>query len=432
MKKSIQVTIALFICARLQAQEKPENWRFHFQLTTAMQGHPAFKAAYSSTNSLVDTAEHALSLTSTFYLGRRLWQGAEIYFNPEIAGGKGMSAARGIAGFTNGETFRIGDPEPALYTARLFLQQQFNLGHSDTVAVEADKNQLRGYSYQKALFIRVGKFALSDYFDDNAVSHDPRVSFMNWSLMSNGAWDYPANTRGYTYSLMTEIILPRWEFRAATSMVPSFANGPSIDAHYFEAHAETVEAARKYSIRKQPGMLRILVFRNSSKAPNYKEATASAAKDVIYGTNYGNIKYGFGISVDQQLSADLNVFARASWNDGKTATWAFTEIDRSISAGCSLSGSSWRRGDDKLGFAVVSNGISDDHAAFVASGGYGFIIGDGALKRRGAETIGEIYYNAALFPHCWLTADYQLVNNPAYNKDRGPVNVFAGRLHISF
>ncbi|MFT4023775.1 MAG: hypothetical protein QM664_08335 [Flavihumibacter sp.] len=160
MKKAIQV---LLLLAGSSAAFAQENWSFHYQLTTIMQGHPSFKAAYAGTNSLADTAEHELSLTSTFYLGRRLWKGAEIYFNPEISGGRGMSSALGIAGFPNGETFRIGNPEPALYTARLFIQQQFNIGHSDTISIDADQNQLAGYTYKKALFVRAGKFALSDY-----------------------------------------------------------------------------------------------------------------------------------------------------------------------------------------------------------------------------------------------------------------------------
>ena len=429
MKKYIPLVLLLTLAGRVVYAQ--ENWSFHFQLTTVMQGHPSFKAAYSGKNSLADTAERALSLTSTFYLGRKLWKGAEAYFNPEISGGRGMSSALGVAGFPNGETFRIGDPAPALYTARLFIQQQFNLGHSDTIATEAGPNQLAGFTYKKALFVRAGKFALSDYFDDNGVSHDPRTGFMNWSLMSNGAWDYPANTRGYTYSLMAELVLPQWEFRAATSLVPTYANGPSIDMHYFKAHAETVEAARKYEIGGKPGMLRLLAFRNLTKAPAYATATATD-KDVIYGKAYGSVKYGFGINAKQQIGNNLNLFTRAGWNDGRTATWAFTEIDRSVSAGATLQGNDWHRAEDKIGIALVSNGISAAHAAFLASGGYGFMVGDGSLNRRGAESIAEIYYSASLFSHCWLSVDYQFVNNPAYNKDRGPVHVFAARAHISF
>ncbi|MFT4023774.1 MAG: carbohydrate porin [Flavihumibacter sp.] len=254
---------------------------------------------------------------------------------------------------------------------------------------------------------------------------------MNWSLMSNGAWDYPANTRGYTYSLMAELILPCWEFRAATSMVPTYANGPSIDLHYFKAHAETVEAARKFRLANRPGILRLLAFRNVTKAPAYQTATATD-KDVIYGKRYGGVKYGFGMSAEQEIAKDLSLFARAGWNDGKTATWAFTEIDQTASAGLTAGGARWRRNDDKLGIAIVGNGISADHAAFLASGGYGFMVGDGKLNRRGTETIAEIFYSAALLPHCWLSVDYQFVSNPGYNKDRGPVHVFAARAHISF
>ncbi|WP_052955409.1 carbohydrate porin [Flavihumibacter petaseus] len=434
-RKWVLVTYLMITASASIAQEfrrKEEKWSFHFQLTGIMQAHPSFDAAYSGDNSLHDSAEHELSLTTTIYLGRRLWKGAAIYYNPEVAGGSGISGAKGIAGFTNGETFRIGDPAPAFYTARLFLEQEFSLGNQqDTLYVDADANQLSGYTTRSKLVIRGGKFALSDYFDDNSLCHNPRTSFFNWSLMSNGAWDYPANTRGYTWSLMAELILPRWSLRAATALVPVYANGPDLDWHYTKAHSETIEGEYHYTIGRRQGTLRALAYRNVSKAPDY-DVAAATDKDVIYGKDYGGVKYGFGLNAEQEISDNLGIFVRSSWNDGQTATWAFTEIDRSLSAGILATGASWKRPGDRLGIAFVTNGISTPHARFLNSGGYGFIIGDGKLPDQRGESIAECFYNAAVFEHCWLTADYQLVQHPAYNPDRGPVHVFAARVHIEF
>ncbi len=416
------------------------NWTNHLQLTVVSQGHPAFSAAYSGANSLNNNAEsNAVSLTSTLYLGRKLWKGAAFYFNPEIAGGKGVGGAKGIAGFPNGETFRIGDPAPALYTARAYLQQMIALKGAAYTKQEDDMNQVAGKIPDSRIVISAGKFAISDFFDDNKYSHDPRTQFLNWSLMSNGAWDYPANTRGYTVGLVTELIKPTWALRISAVQVPTMANGQELDDKIFKALSETIEFEKSYSINKRPGTVRLLAFHTVSQAPSYQAAIDSAGigddnlLNVINGTyewnKYGGVKYGFGINVNQDISDNAGVFARASWNDGKTATWAFTEIDNSVSAGINIIGTKWKRKDDNVGIAFVSNGISKDHQAFLADGYNGFIIGDGQLNY-GRENIAEVFYQAKLFDKYYLTGDYQFINNPAYNKDRGPVNVFSLRFHV--
>lgn len=432
------ITLLLPVVTLAQnVKDSTEKWNTHFQLTVIDQSHPSFKAAYSGDNSLSPDAEEALSLTTTIFIGRKLWKGAVVYFNPEVSGGRGVSGATGIAGFANGETFRIGNPTPALYLGRLFLRQYIALS-KDEELVQSDKNQLKEYVPKKRIVITAGKFALSDLFDNNSYSHDPRTQFVNWSLMSNGAWDYPANTRGYTDGVVLEYITPSWEVRAAGTLVGTYANGPDFDYHFWDAYSNTVEFTKNMSFDKRKGKVSLLLYRNVSKAPVYRDVInnylnhSDPSLDVVNGKNYGNVKYGFGINAEQELSSYLGAFFRTSWNDGKTATWAFTEIDRSISLGFNYKGDQWKRPDDNFGIAGVVNGISNDHIDFLRIGGYGFIIGDGKLTNYNTEKIAEAYYTAKINKNLFLSADYQFVVNPAYNTGRGPVSLFAIRAHIEF
>ncbi len=417
-------------------------WSTHFQFTAVSQSHSSFKSKYAGTNSLYNGVERGfLTITSTAYIGRKLWRYTNVYANPEISGGKGVSGARGIAGFTNGESFRIGDPQPALYMARYYLQQHIALSANQYDTIEEDANQVKEIVPARRITITAGKFALSDFFDANSYSHDPRTQFLNWSLMSNGAWDYPANTRGYTLGIMAEWINPGWTLRVSGVQVPEKANGPYLNKKIGAVNGAALEFEKSVILGNRKGTIRLLGFRNMVNAPSYQQTVTemkmgdSSALPVFtgdeYNTKYHSAKYGVGINAEQELSGNTGLFIRASYNDGKTATWAYTEIDQSISAGVQIKGSSWKRADDVFGIAVVANGISKDHQAFLKAGGYGFIIGDGNLNYS-SENIGEVYYNAKLFNHMYFSADYQFVAHPAYNKDRGPVSVFSLRGHIEF
>jgi high affinity Mn2+ porin len=404
-----------------------------------MQGHPTFNAPYTGDNSLSNEKENAFSVTSTLFLGRKLWKGASFYFNPEVAGGKGIGSALGIAGFTNGECFRIGDPSPALYIARSFLRQHIAIGESHHYSAEAYVNQLEGEQIPASrITITAGRFSITDIYDCNSYSHDPRTQFMNWGLMINGAWDYPANTRGYTYGIVLELIKPTWAVRVSETMVPEKANGSVMDQNISKARGETIELEKDFKIKGHPGAIRVLAFRNLSRAGNYENAIDQykARTDTTLNVNtlmmYGGQKYGFAINAEQELTNDIGVFGRASWNDGKTATWVFTEIDQSASIGFNIKGTKWKRPNDIIGLAGLINGISDHHWNFLNYGGYGFIIGDGKLPHYDTETIGEIYYSLQINKSLRLSVDYQYVQNPAYNRDRGPVNVWGIRGHVEF
>jgi high affinity Mn2+ porin len=439
MLKNILIAFLLLpLVVRAQSPaDSGGKWNMHFQLTVIDQSHPAFSAAYSGTNSLNSSAEEALSITTTMFIGRKLWKGAALYFNPEIAGGSGVSGARGVAGFTNGETFRIGDPTPALYLGRLFLRQYFPLS-TEGEWVEPDANQLKEFVPAKRIVLTAGKFSMSDLFDNNSYRHDPRSQFMNWALMSNGAWDYPANTRGYIDGVVLEYISPSWEVRFARTLVGTYANGPDFDYNFLKAYSHTLEFTKNTNFFKHKGKVNLLLFSNVTKAPVYRDVInaylnkTDVSLDVINGTKYGNVKYGYGINAEQELSKNLGMFLRTSWNDGKTATWAFTEIDQSASLGFSYKGTQWQRADDVVGLAGVINGISQDHRDFLSIGGYGFIIGDGKLTNYATEDIAEFYYSARINKTVFLTGDYQFVTNPAYNADRGPVSLFSLRAHVEF
>lgn len=446
MKNTIAIFIFyLFKIPSVSAQttiDTSKNSTAHFQLTVISQSHLSFRSPYSGKNSLPAAAESgATSITSTLFFGKKLWKGAAFYFDPEISGGNGLGYSLGVAGALNGETYRVGNVAPSVFIARAYFQQQIALSKNSFENVADDINQIKGKVPSERITISAGKFAISDFFDDNQYSHDPRTQFLNWSLMSNGAWDYPANTRGYTYGVVAEYFNKNWALRISSVTVPAIANSPKMEYDISNAHSEAFEIERKIFLKKKPGTLRFLFSEMFSRAPSYKDGINAIQNsnnfllNVISGNaegkNFGGKKYVIGFSGDQQLSNSIGIFMRAGWNDGKDVTWAFTEIDETASAGLSIKGIQWKRANDVFGIASVVNGISSDHRDFLKDGGYGFIIGDGKLNY-GHEEILEAYYNAVITHFFSLTFDYQFVNNPGYNKDRGPVNAFAVRGHVSF
>ncbi len=431
------------------ADSSQSDWyTSRFQQTIVYQAHPSFSAPYSGKNSLSTESESAISLTATLFLTIKLWKGGEFTFTPEIAGGEGLSGAVGVAGFPNGETFRVGQAKPVVYPARAYVKQVFNLSDetrtataqtlAGATATPSELFRRSGTQNISQLTLIAGKFGVADFFDANSYSHDPRTQFMNWSLMSTGAWDYPADTRGYTWGIAMEYMYNAWALRALAVLVPKTANGLEMDTRISEARGEAVELEYNYALgeknRLRKGIVRALAFRNLANAGTFRTAirqgtVMNSEPDITAARSYGTVKYGFGASIEQELTDNIGAFARGSWNDGATETWAFTQIDHSVSAGVQFGGKLWNRSDDVLGTAFVVNGISQDHRDYLAAGGYGFIIGDGMLNYA-PETIVEAYYRFQW--NAWLTVsgDYQFIANPAYNHDRGPVHVFSVRTHI--
>lgn len=442
------ISLYIFVIANSQqnkyiiVQDSTVNWNMHFQYTNIWQAHPSFYAAYSGKNSLNSIDEEDMSMTSTMFLGVKLWQGANLYFNPEIGGGKGFSSTTGIAGFSNGEIYRVANPTPSPYIARIYIKETFNLSSNNFVNVDEGANALMEKNAYPRINFLIGKFSVTDIIDNNTYSHDTRSQFMNWSLMYNGAWDYAANTRGYTWGGSAELIFnPKWSFRFATTSVPKVANGPDLEYSLWngkKAASFMFEIERDYQIDSKNGAIRLLLYNNLTRAGNYRTAInnfnngTDKSLNVDSLTTYKGGKTGFGLNAEQQLSNDIGIFSRVGWNDGRYASWAFTEIDQTFSLGINFNGNIWNRKHDVLGVAYVINGISKDHRDFLNTGGYGFIIGDGKLTHYGEEQITEAYYNIQIYNFMILAGGYQFILNPAYNKDRGPVNVFSVRLHVEF
>jgi high affinity Mn2+ porin len=432
-------TILLFIFSTTLGQNKDtvlinQNWNFHFQNTVLFQYHPSFSSKYSGIHSMSNLEEYHTSISLTLYFGKRIWKGGALYFNPELSGGAGFSQTTGVAAFPNGEVYRVSDPSPHTYLARLFFRQIIPLT-TTLKAVDDIPNQLSMNIPERYITVNVGKFSIMDFLDNNKYSDDPRTQFYNWVQMGVAAWDYPADTRGYTNGIILEMVLKDWEFRFATLMVPKQANGPVLDGNILRSRAEALEIGRNYDLLGKSGTIKLISFLNEARMGSYQKAlewgvlhNQTPAMDSVRAI--GRTKYGFGINIAQDINANAGLFLRLGWNDGRNETWAFTEIDRSFSMGTQLNGCLWKRPEDKIGVAIIANGISPNHRKYLESGGYGFIIGDGRLNYA-TEAISEIYYSFHLFKTAlWISPDYQFILNPGYNKDRGPIHAFGIRVHM--
>jgi len=436
--KRYTTAVALVVAAtvRLSAQDAgtPERWNLYYQATSIGQYHPAFQAPYKGTNSLESYSERDVSLTTTLFFTLRLDPDTQLVFDPEIAGGRGFSRVTGFANPTNGELPRVAAATPKPYLARAYFIHDFALG-SGREPAEADANQLGGSRPALRYTVAVGRFTLTDFFDNNRYTHDPRTQFMAWGTMYNGAWDYPADTRGYTWGWLHELHLRDWSFRYASAAEPSVANGPRFDRRLFRDRGDVVEAESRFKINGMPGTVRVLGFRNATRSGSYRDALAmTGTPDVTAIRKPGTTKYGVGVNFEQELAKDLGVFGRAGWADGRNEDFAFTAIDHIVTGGLSLSGGGrWGRTRDSAATAVSVSGVSSVHEKYLARGGVDFLLGDGKLAY-GRETNWETYYSAAAGTvgglATFVTFDVQRIWNPAYNRDRGPVWALSLRLHV--
>ena len=428
----IQTAFAGLLAATgLWAQADSEPWNLYWQATSIGQYHGRFPASYQGVNSLHNTPERDVSLTTTFFLGLRLGQNTQVYFDPEIAGGRGLSGVTGLANFSNGELPRVASATPKPYLARLYISHDFGFG-SETEAVESDANQLAGTRPLRRYTVTVGRFTVTDFFDNNRYSHDPRTQFLGWGVMYNGAWDYPADTRGYTWGWVHELHLKQWSWRYASAAEPTQANGPRLDRRLFRDRGDMAEGEYRFALKKHAGALRLLGFRLHSHSGNYADAIRQGGTpDVERTRQFGTLKYGWGVSFDQELTKDVGIFGRLGWNDGHTQAYAFTAIDRLATGGVSVTGTRWRRPFDTAATEITASGLAPVHAGYLARGGLDFLIGDGRL-RYGREVIWESYYNARVLPGFFAGFDLQHVNNPAFNRDRGPLWIASLRLHLEY
>ena len=407
------------------------SWEIHGQTTYLPQGYGSFHAPYSGTNSLTPAPQMKATWSNSLFLNARLWDGGEIYFNPELLQGFGLDDTVGVAGFPNGEAQKSNFPYPHYNTSRLFLRQTWGFGGEQEELASAP-GQLSGRVDISRLTVQAGKFAVVDIFDGNAYAKDTRKDFMNWSMWAPGAFDYSADKVGLTYGAIVELNQKTWAVRAGYFLIGDQSNSNNFDTRIFRRGTYVLEGEKRFELFAQPGKIRAIAWLNSANSGSYRETLSDPTLDLdISLTRKGRTKYGYVLSLEQALTADVGVFGRWSWNDGKTEIMAFTDIDASLSMGTSIKGTRWGRPDDVIGIGGVVNALSTDHREFVAAGGLGVLIGDGRLNYR-KERIFESYYAYALNSQVTLTADYQYIVNPAYNADRGPVSVFSGRLHAEF
>lgn len=411
-----------------------QGWAVHGQFTFVDQATLAFRSPYAGPNSLDPGARGRETADVTLYLGQRLWSGAEAWANAEVDQGFGLSNTLGIAGFPSGEAYKVGKSTPYLKLPRLFLRQTIDLG-GGRATVDPDLNQLGGSRAADRVVVTVGKFSVTDIFDNNTYAHDPRQDFLNWSVIDNGTFDYAADAWGFTYGAAVEWYEGRWTARAGLFNLSTIPNTTSLERDFSEFQA-IVELEEHHRLWGRDGKLEITGFVNRARMGSFADAIRLAAAtgrsaDIAAVRRYQG-RPGVSFNLEQDITGEIGVFAHGGVDDGTKESYEFSDIDRSIAAGAALKGVRWGRAGDTVGLALVANGISRLHQQFLAAGGLGILVGDGRLPHPGAEGIVETYYDVLVRRVGHVSLDYQFVNNPGYNRDRGPVSIGALRLHAQF
>jgi high affinity Mn2+ porin len=412
-------------------EAKAQTWNWHVQNTDIVQGDPSFPAKYSGANSLRNDGEVRDSVSLDLYAGVRLWPGAEAHVDTLVWQGFGLSKTRGVDGFPNGEAFRTGNDIPNINVARLFIRQVMSLG-GETEDMEDDAVQLARRRDVSRVTLTLGKMSAKDIFDNNSYANDPRTQFMNWALMANEAWDYPADSLGYMTGFAAELNQPRWAIRYGFFQMPRVSNGTALDAHFLEAWGMVAEFERRFAINGHPGAVRVLSYLNRAHMGSYQDAVDNPERPAdIKATRAYRYKFGFGLNLEQEVVKNIGVFSRLGWSDGENEAWVFSDVDRTATLGLSVKGEYWHRPNDTFGVAGIANGISRVHQRFFEAGGTGVLAGDGQLSY-GWEKILETYYDFLIWKTIHAALDYQFISDPAFNRDRGPVSVLAARLHWEF
>ncbi len=417
------------------------------QANIIFQGRLPFHSLYQGTNSFHNSAEYKTSLLGTLYTAIRpthsIRYNTDLILDLESAGGRGLSQAFGLAGFTNLDVVRNPNLGPTPYLARYQIHQVFGLT-DETTSQETGPFALAASVPVRRIEFRIGKMTLPDFFDLNGPGSDSHLQFMNWTVDNNGAWDYAADTRGYTVGGMAEYDDTIWSIRYGLFAMPVVANGIDMDWAFSRAHAQNGEFELRHSfVPQHKGVTRLLFFANRAHMGTYREAVddflngSDTAKygitvpSILLHEHYGALKYGFGYNTEQEITENLRVFGRFGWNEGQHESYVYTEVDQTVEAGADYAGARWHRPVDKIGLAVVSNAIKRDHQNYLRLGGLGFLLGDGNLNY-GREDIVESYYNWHAWRGLFYAVDVQHIDNPGYNRDRGPAWVGSVRAHVDF
>jgi hypothetical protein len=414
-----------------------ESWWVGGQMNFIFQANPSLPAHYSGPNSFGPDAAQALSRVLTLYAAARLSPTTDVIVHLESAGGSGLSNGAGLGGATDLDVVRNPRLRGSVYVARAIVRHVFPLG-AKSGATDAGPFSVVPALPDRRLAVSVGKFSLVDVFDLNSVASDVHLQFMNYAIDNTGSYDYAADTRGYTFGAVVEYHVPRWTLRFAECLMPTTANGPALDWHVARAHSENAELEmHRGLILGRDGRLRLLGFVNHANMGAYADAITAFQSglvpqpDITRTEKPGTIKYGSSVNIEQAVRRGVRGFMRAGWNDGHTETFAYTEMDRTFAVGADSSAHWWHRPSDKLGGAVVMNGLSATHRAYLGLGGRGFQLGDGGLSY-GRETILETYYTVPIVRGVFASVDVQRVANPGFNRSRGPLLVSSIRWHVDF
>jgi high affinity Mn2+ porin len=440
---TIVVAVGVAMLGKAAAQDSPtpagltnapsaeQRWNWHVVNTEVVEWHPGLSAQYSGPNSLSSQPASTETFDLDVLFGLRLWSGAELHVDGLAWQGFGFNHTLGIEAFPSAMAYKVGARLADGTFSRVFVRQTINLGGGEE-DVPDDPLHLAGKEDESRLVATVGEMSVLDIFDINAYAGDPTTQFLNWAFVGNEAWDYPASSLGFITGLALEWYRPRWAFRYGFFQVPRESNGLAEDPAYLRAWGMVLEIERRLSFRRHPGAVRLLAYVNRAHMGSYQDAIDSPIRpaNITLSQAY-RYKYGVCLNVEQELMKNIGFFTRLGWSDGNNEAWAYSDVDRGASMGLSLNGDLWKRSDDTVGVACAVSALSKAHQEFFEDGGLGILAGDGALNY-GLEKAFESYYNFAVWKSLHVTADYQFIIDPAFNRARGPVSVLGGRLHWTF
>jgi high affinity Mn2+ porin len=446
--KLFMLILCLSTGVSIQAQDVnsiTQNWNLHAQVTEIVQGDPGFSAQYSGPNSLNSKGEVQETFTSDLFVGARLWQGGEIHADGLLWQGYGLSHTEGIEAFPNGDAFKLGTTHPHFMFAHLFVRETIGLGGKREHVADGPL-ALAGEQDISRLTFTIGRFTPIDMFDHNTFAQDSHTQFLNWAMQTNLAWDFPSDSVGYTTGIAVELNQPKWTLRTGFFQTPGSKNGFTADdlvltfphagssGKFFGSWGTAAEFERRYD-DAHPGAVRFLAWMDKANMIGYREAASliqsgGPQADLSPARAYRS-KYGFGLNLEQEVTKDVGIFSRLGWNNGQTEGWMYTDTNWTASLGMSIRGGAWRRPNDNAGLAFVTSGASASAQKFLEVGGLDIVDGDGALTY-GSEKVMEAYYNFQIWKTVYATLDYEFAGNPAFNRDRGPVSVFAIRFHWQY
>jgi high affinity Mn2+ porin len=437
------------------AHHKLPWWNFHVQNTYIGQGDPGFSAKYSGWNSLSSSAQIQETATLSFFAGLRLWPGAEVHAEFLTWQGFGLSQTFGIEAFPNGDAYKAGSAFPNFTFAHLFIRQTFALGREQEDVAD-DPLTIAGRQAISRITITVGRMTPLDFCDGNTYAKDPHTQFLNWATMANLTWDYGEDQIGYVTGLAIDLHQPKWSLRYGFFQMPAAKNSFTADDQilmwpergsdgpFFKAWAMMAEFEYRFNIKAHPGAIRFMPWLDEADFASYKVATAmllahppsdtlgpGAGITIPAASHAYRLKYGFGLNWEQEVAKNVGLFSRLGWNNGQLEAFTFTDVNWTASLGASVKGEAWRRKHDTFGMVYIVSGASVANQKFLQAGGTDILDGDGGL-RYSPERVLEAYYNFHIWRTLQITIDYQIVSNPAFNHDRGPVDIMGARLHWSF